>query len=74
MTAATKWNRAKELDAQAQRLFAATKPANAVPSSTLTNATTSGIYRGNSMGSARADADQHFQFTSAPMAAQIVRV
>ena len=30
-------------------------------------------YTGNNMSSARVEADQHFQFLSAPMAAQIVR-
>lgn len=43
------------------------------PPMTYTNATTEGSYTGNRMQSARAEADQHFQFSSAPMAAQIVR-
>lgn len=44
------------------------------PSRTYTNATTSGLYTGNNMGSARPDADQHFQYTGAGFRAQIRRV
>ena len=43
------------------------------PSRTWTNATTDGYYIGNRMSSARAEADQHFDYLSAPMAAQIRR-
>lgn len=43
------------------------------PSRTLTNATTTGYYTGNNMQSARADADQHKQFTGAGFQAQIER-
>lgn len=44
------------------------------PSRTYTNATTSGLYTGNNMASARSDADQHFQYTGAGFRAQIRRV
>lgn len=43
------------------------------PSRTWTNATTSTLHTGIVMQSARAEADQHFDCLSAPMAAQIVR-
>lgn len=44
------------------------------PSRTFVNSTTSGLYTGNRMQSARADADQHFQFTGGGFQPQIRRV
>lgn len=44
---------------------------NLTPSRTYTNARTSGLYTGNNMGSARSDADQHFQYTGAGFKPQI---
>ena len=44
------------------------------PSRTFVNSTTSGLYTGNQMQSARADADQHFQFTGGGYQPQIRRV
>lgn len=52
----------------------ATRNPKLTPSRTYTNATTSGYYTGNNMGSARSDADQHFQYASAGFLAQIERV
>lgn len=43
------------------------------PSRTFCNSTTSGLYTGNSMKSARAGADQHLQYTGAGFRAQIER-
>jgi len=51
----------------------AARRSDLTPSRTYTNATTSGYYTGHNMSSARAEADQHFDCLSAPMAAQIVR-
>lgn len=51
------------------------KPENLTPSVSFGNASPGRPqYKGNSMGSARPDADQHFQFKSIPMGAQIKRV
>ncbi len=44
------------------------------PSRTFVNSTTTGLYTGNQMRSARADADQHFQFTGGGYQPQIRRV
>lgn len=44
------------------------------PSRTFCNSTTSGLYTGNSMKSARDGADQHLQYTGAGFRAQIERV
>lgn len=43
------------------------------PSRTFVNSTTTGLYTGNNMRSARADADQHKQYTGAGFQAQIDR-
>lgn len=62
-------------DKQLQDYLAERKARNPklTPSITYTNASTSGSYTGNRMGSARAGADQHFQFLSCGPRAQIVR-
>ena len=44
------------------------------PSRTFVNSTQRDPYVPPHMGSARSDADQHFNYSSAPMAAQIRRV
>ena len=59
-------------DAKAFRLYAASKPRDATPSRTLTNATATGLYSGNRMGLGRPEANH--QHASLPMGAQIVRV
>lgn len=46
---------------------------NVTPSRTFVNSTTTGLYTGNNMQSARADADQHKQYTGAGFQAQIDR-
>ncbi len=43
------------------------------PSRTFVNSTTSGLYTGNNMQSARAEADQHKQFTGGGYQPQIDR-
>jgi len=43
------------------------------PSRTFVNSTTTGLYTGNRMQSARPDADQHFQYAGAGFQAQIDR-
>lgn len=44
------------------------------PSRTFVNSTTTGLYTGNNMQSARADADQHKQYTGGGYQPQIRRV
>ena len=61
-------------EAQAQRLYAANKDVNLTPSVTFTNATTTGLYSGNSMASVRAGADDHLEHASRGMGKQLVRV
>ena len=61
-------------EAAAQRLYAANKDADLTPSITFTNATTAGLYSGNSMASVRAGADDHLEHVSRGMGKQIVRV
>ena len=51
----------------------AKRPSNRTPSRTFVNSTTTGLYTGNNMQSARADADQHKQYTGAGFRAQIDR-
>ena len=60
-------------EATAQRLYAASKDANLVPSVTYTNATTKGLYTGNLMGSTRQGSDDHLAHSSRGLGAQIVR-
>ena len=60
-------------EAMAAKLYAATKPADLTPSVTYTNATTTGLYTGNSMQSPRAGADDHLAHVSRGLGAQIVR-
>ena len=60
-------------EATAQRLYAASKDTNIVPSITFTNATTTGLYSGNSMASVRAGADDHLVHASRGMGKQLVR-
>ena len=60
-------------EAAAQRLYAATKPADLTPSITHTNATTKGLYTGNSMASVRVGADDHLEHASRGMGKQLVR-
>lgn len=57
-----------------QRLYAASKNPNLVPAPTYCNYSTTGLYTGNRMSSPREGANQHMNYTSAPLAAQIVRV
>lgn len=59
-------------EARAYKAYAAAKPANATPSRTLTNASSTGTYTGNRMGTSRPVANN--QHLSLPMGAQIVRV
>lgn len=73
MSGGTSWAIAKANDAKAQRLYAASKPHDVTPSITYGNATTTGYYTGNSMQSARPEADQHKQYTGAGFQAQIDR-
>ena len=68
------WTELRTREATAARLYAATKPANLVPSITFTNATTTGLYTGNSMSSVRAGADDHLVHVSRGMGKQLVRV
>jgi len=49
-------------------------PPSRTPSRTYVNATIREPYTGNNMGSPRAEADQHFQYTGAGFRAQIERV
>lgn len=63
----------REKLAQDYRAAVAARCPKLTPPVTYCNSTTTGTYTGNNMSSARADADQHFQFLSAPMAAQIRR-
>ena len=60
-------------EAAAQRLYAANKDANLTPSITHTNATTTGLYSGNSMASVRAGADDHLAHVSRGLGKQLVR-
>ena len=60
-------------EATAARLYAATKPADLTPSVTFTNATTTGLYTGNSMGSTREGSDDHLAHVSRGLGKQIVR-
>ena len=69
----SKWHQIKADEAQAARLYAATKPANATPSRTYVNSTTQGAYTGHRMGTTRPGADQHKQYTGAGFRAQIER-
>ena len=68
------WTELRTREATAAKLYAATKPADLTPSVTYTNATTTGLYSGNSMGSTRAGADDHLAHVSRGMGKQIVRV
>lgn len=61
-------------DAQAYRLYAATKPNDATPPITITNATSKGLYTGHAMASPRADADNHLSIASRGLSVQIERV
>lgn len=63
-----------EMQAKAFRLYAATKPHDATPSISVTNATMKGLYRGHAMASPRADADNHLQHFSRGLTVQTERV
>ena len=60
-------------EAMAAKLYAATNPADLTPSITFTNATSKGLYTGNSMGSTRAGSDDHLAHVSRGLGKQIVR-
>lgn len=61
-------------NALAYKLYAATKPTDATPPITHTNATMKGLYTGHAMASSRADADNHLSVPSRGLSVQIVRV
>ena len=61
-------------DALAYRLYAATKPHDATPPITYTNATVKEAYVRSVMASPRADADNHLSITSRGLSVQIERV
>ena len=61
-----------ERNAVAYRASLATKPTNLTPPPTYGNATTTGLYTGNRMGSTRPETNK--QHDSLPMGAQINRV
>lgn len=58
-------------DLRMHKAFKASKPTNLTPAPTYGNATTTGLYTGNRMGSTRPESNR--QHASLPMGAQIVR-
>lgn len=63
----------QQSDSKAFGLYKATKPHDAAPPVTYTNATTKGAYLGHAMASPRADADAHMQHPSRGLSPQVTR-